>query len=220
LVRDSHPRLRQLRKLERKKAVRAPYDRILIVTEGSKTEPLYFKEIRAAYRLNTANVEVLPSEVGTLPRQVVEYALDYFARNKDYDQIYTVFDRDEHRRYHEAFDLISSKAVNKLRNSAKQKVKITPVVSIPCFELWLLLHFQDVHHLMPRDDIFNYLKNHLPGYNKGQGGHYNLTVGNIGDAIRRSKRLSDGRNPRDDSQPYTNVYELIERLYAFAGKNI
>lgn len=73
---------------------------------------------------------------------------------------------------------------------------------------------------MPRDDIFNHLKNHLPGYNKGQGGHYNITVGNIGDAIQRSKRLSDGRDPRDDSQPYTNVYELIQRLYAFAGKSI
>lgn len=133
MVRDNHPRFRQLRKLQRKKAIRATYDRILIVTEGSKTEPLYFKEIRAAFRLNTANVEVVPSDYGTLPRQVAEYALDYFRNNKDYDQIYTVFDRDEHRKYTEAFDLIESKAVKKLKNSTKQKVQITPVVSIPCF---------------------------------------------------------------------------------------
>jgi len=63
MARDNSPKERNKRRLARKLNQRASYDRILIVSEGSKTEPLYFKEIRAAYRLHTANVEVHPSAV-------------------------------------------------------------------------------------------------------------------------------------------------------------
>ena len=63
---------RQKRHLERKLGRRASHDRILIVSEGGKTEPNYFQEIRVHCRLHTANVEVRPSELGTSPVQVVE----------------------------------------------------------------------------------------------------------------------------------------------------
>ena len=35
-----------LKQKQRKIGVRKPYDRVLIVCEGSKTEPLYFKALR------------------------------------------------------------------------------------------------------------------------------------------------------------------------------
>ena len=76
--RDYSSKVRQQKQLERKQGRRASYDRILIVSEGSKTEPHYFTEIRAAYRLHTANVEVQPSELGTAPIQVVQYARELF----------------------------------------------------------------------------------------------------------------------------------------------
>ena len=59
MARDNSPKARQQRDLQRKQGRRASHDRILIITEGSKTEPLYFQEIRAHYRLNTAAVGVL-----------------------------------------------------------------------------------------------------------------------------------------------------------------
>jgi hypothetical protein len=58
MARDNSPKIRQRAQLERKQNQRASYDRVLIVSEGSKTEPLYFKEIKNAHRLQTANVEV------------------------------------------------------------------------------------------------------------------------------------------------------------------
>ena len=61
MARDNSPKERQRQQLERKLARRASYERILIVSEGSKTEPNYFGEIRHAYRLHTANVEVTHS---------------------------------------------------------------------------------------------------------------------------------------------------------------
>jgi hypothetical protein len=74
MARDNSPWERQRKQLERKLNRCASYDRILIVSEGSKTEPKYFMEIRAAHRLQTANVEVQPSELGTSSIQVVKYA--------------------------------------------------------------------------------------------------------------------------------------------------
>lgn len=56
--RDNQPKARQLARRDKKDTRRASYARILIVTEGSKTEPLYFEDIRSAYQLHSANVAV------------------------------------------------------------------------------------------------------------------------------------------------------------------
>ena len=103
MARDSSPKERQQKQLERKQGRRASYDRILIVSEGSKTEPNYFREIRVAHRLHTANVEVQPSELGTAPIQVVQYAQTLFEdgdRHKNiqrraFEKVFAVFDRDD-----------------------------------------------------------------------------------------------------------------------------
>jgi hypothetical protein len=214
LVRENHPQHRRARKLARKKSLRAPYERILIVCEGH-TERLYFEEIRKKYRLQTANIKVTNSDLGTNPRQVVEFALDSFQEDKEYDQIFTVFDRDEHRRYHEALDLIDSKK-GKLKNSEKKSVNIAPIVSIPCFELWFLLHFEEINQLFHCSDIIKRLKKHLPQYDKTQGDHYKSTLNHIHEAITRSKRMCKDQTPKNDKQAYTNVYEVIEILHKCA----
>ena len=76
--RDNQPKDRQLSRKATKEALRASYARILIVTEGRKTEPLYLEEIRAVHQLHSANVEVQPSQLGTAPIQVVRYAQQLF----------------------------------------------------------------------------------------------------------------------------------------------
>ncbi len=104
MTRDNSPKERQQKQLERKQGRRASYDRILIVSEGSKTEPNYFREIRSAYRLHTANVEVRPSELGTAPIRVVQYAQALFEngdrhkshQRRAFEKVYAVFDRDGH----------------------------------------------------------------------------------------------------------------------------
>lgn len=42
--------------LARKKSKREAYEKVLIVCEGSKTEPYYFEDIRNCHRLNTLNI--------------------------------------------------------------------------------------------------------------------------------------------------------------------
>jgi hypothetical protein len=102
MARDNSPKIRQRAQLERKQTQRASYDRVLIVSEGSKTEPLYFKEIKNAQILQTANVEVHPSALGTEPIQVVRYAKQLFeagdphkrVRTRAFEKVFAIFDRD------------------------------------------------------------------------------------------------------------------------------
>jgi hypothetical protein len=67
--------IRHLKELARRPGRRAPRASILIVCEGEKTEPSYFKALRVALRLQTAEVEVCGKECRSDPLKVVEYAI-------------------------------------------------------------------------------------------------------------------------------------------------
>ena len=216
MTRDNHPRERQRRQLERKQNQRASYDRILIVSEGSRTEPLYFKEIRAARRLHTANVEVQPSELGTEPIQVVQYARNLFERGdvqkqiraRAFERVYAVFDRDEHRTYFDALELAAA-IDGKLRNDAKQAVAFRAIASIPSFEIWLLLHFEDIQHPLHRDAVMRRLRFHIPEYDKGIDGTFASTRHNLHIAEQRAARLAARSNAFVDTEPYTDIVYLV-----------
>ncbi len=219
MARDRAPKERQRRQLERKLNRRASYDRILIVSEGRKTEPNYFKEIRKTFRLHTANVEVQPSELGTSPIQVVEYARGLFIngdRHKQiqpraFEEIYTVFDRDDHDSYLEALRLADS-LEGKLRNDAKQVVSFKAIASVPSFELWLLLHYEDVQASIHRDEVMTRLRNHIPDYAKGSENIFSITCDHLEIATRRATDLRGRFSAYDAPEPYTAVADVVTRL--------
>ena len=216
---DNQPKARQAAKLARKKARRAPYERILIVSEGSKTEPHYFGEIRAYYRLHTANVQVQSGVLGTQPLQVVQYAEQLFLQGDEakqiqpraFEQVYAVFDRDDHPTYHNA--LGKAAALNgKLRSDLGQQITFRAVASVPCFELWLLLHFEDVLAPMRRNEVYERLRAHLPGYDKGQEGHFERTRPHLDAAHQRASHLAGIHNAHDGIEPYTDMHMLVTLL--------
>ncbi|MDE3023491.1 MAG: RloB domain-containing protein [Pseudomonadota bacterium] len=216
---DNQPKVRQSAQLARKVGRRAGYDRILIVTEGSKTEPLYLGEIRKEFRLQTANVQVQHSQLGTSPIQVVEYAEHLFvngdrARNiqpRVFEQVHAVFDRDDHESYHDA--LAKAAALNgRLLNDVKQKVKFLAITSVPCFELWLLLHFEDVLAPLHRTDVYRCLRQYLIDYDKGLTGHYAQTCQHLDVATQRAKRLAERTTAYDGVESFTDMHRLVHLL--------
>lgn len=173
--RDNQPKERQRHQLERRKQVqRARCARILIVSEGSKTEPNYFDEIRIDLRLPAANIAVVPGALGTEPLQVVQYAKQVFEHGelqkgfepRAFDQVFAVFDRDEHKTYFKALNLVQS-LDGRLKNDEHKQTPFKAMASVPSFELWLLLHFEDIQHPLHRDEVMVRLKRHLHGYEKG-----------------------------------------------------
>jgi hypothetical protein len=216
MARDNSPWERQRKQLERKLNRRASYDRILIVSEGSKTEPNYFREIRAAHRLNTANIEVQPSETGTSSIQVVKYAKALFEEGnrhkhiqpRAFEQVFAVFDRDDHASYFDALNLAAS-LDGKLRNENKQPVIFKAIASVPSFELWLLLHYEDVQAPLHRDEVIQRLKQYFPGYEKGAAGAFATTRQHLDVATLRAGRLATRATAYDDPEPFTAVAELV-----------
>lgn len=224
MARDNSPKERQKKQLERKQGQRASYDRILIVSEGSKTEPNYFREIRATYRLHTANVEVQYSELGTAPIQVVKYAHALFEngdRHKNiqrraFEKVYAVFDRDDHESFYEALSLTAS-LNGKLRNDAKQPVAFHAIASIPSFELWLLLHFEDIKAPLYRDEVMRRLKLYIPAYEKGASNAFTITSEHLSVATQRAERLSLRFTAHTDPKPFTAIFELVRLLITLRG---
>lgn len=217
--RDNQPKDRQLVRKERKEALRADHARILVVTEGSKTEPLYLEEIRTVFRLHSANVAVQPSRLGTAPIQVVKYAEQLFIdgdlnrgiRPRSFDQVYAVFDRDEHATYFNA--LSAADALDgKLVNDDDEAVSFKAIASVPSFELWLLLHFEDVHAPLEREEVVRRLKVHISAYEKGAGGVFAATRQHLEVAIQRARSLAEQYTAYTEPEPYTGMADLVELL--------
>lgn len=217
--RDFQPKERQLARKAIKAARRAQYARILIVSEGSKTEPLYFGEIRAAYQLHSANVVVQSCQLGTAPIQVVQYAkqlvtsgdLHKGIRRGSFDQVYAVFDRDDHGTYYDALQMAQS-LDGKFRNDSNERIPFKAIPSIPSFELWLLLHYEDIQDPIHRDQVMARLKQHIPGYDKGAGGAFATTRDRLDIATQRAQALAAKFNAYTGPEPFTALHELVNLL--------
>jgi RloB-like protein len=140
-------RARGANSFRRRRSLRAPYERVLIVCEGEKTEPNYFEEIRQKARLSNAHIQAIRSELGTDPANVVRAAeKSFFDKHRGFERVYAVFDRDDHINYETAIQMAAAKN-GKLRNDEKRAVIFEAIVSVPCFELWLLYTTPIAPHL-------------------------------------------------------------------------
>jgi hypothetical protein len=214
LAQPSHKFERKAAALKRRRGKRATFDRVLIVCEGEKTEPTYFEDIRKQLRLPKAEVRVLHSALGTQPRQIVDYAEEVFRGDREFDLVYAVFDRDEHTSYHDAL-LRAAQLDHQLKNDFKKGVRFFAVPSVPCFELWLLIHFVEVQAFADRYEVIARVGQHIPGYAKGLKGVYGLTEARLAEAIERANRLRNQFAPESGDDPYTSVDELVAKLRSF-----
>ena len=114
---------------------REPYEFILIVCEGEKTEPNYLGGLRATYRLSSANIKIVHPDA-TDPMSIVNFAeTELGCKDEGYDRVYCVFDRDSHANY--------DAALRRIQNSQHGiSGRLQGAISVPCFEIWLLLHFR------------------------------------------------------------------------------
>ena len=130
-----------------------------------------------------------------------------------FEKIYAVFDRDHHSSYYDALRLAES-FDGKLRNDIKQPVTFRAIASVPCFEVWLLLHFEDIQAPLHRDEAIRRLKLHIPDYEKGMGNSFEATKENLSIASERAEKLAARFNADTDPQPFTGIAELVNLLIA------
>jgi len=202
-------RPRQPDQLKRKAPKREPYDRVLIVCEGEKTEPVYFEDLRNHYALSTANIAVTPA-TGSDPISVVRHAKklqkDEKKQGEQFDRIYCVFDRDEHTNFDAACQQLQANNFESAR-------------SWPCFEYWLLLHFgYQRNPFTPSQgktaaqNCGSSLKSQLPAYSKGMRGVFQELIPRMDSAKQNAAQALNDSQVTGEANPSTEVHLLVGYL--------
>ena len=208
--------------LQRKQRERVRNTRVLIVCEGTKTEPHYLRELLDYLGIRPHVVRVAPNN-GTSPDSVVAHALALYdddAKAGDaFDRVYCVFDRDKHT----TFDA----AVQRTKDLTAAGKPFVAITSTPCFEVWLLLHFgysdQPFHAAGKKsvgDQVVATLKK-KPGfakYDKGQKGVYGLLKSKLANALNHAERLRKHGAKTGSVNPATDVDALVKAIQALATK--
>lgn len=209
---------RSIDRLHRRAGKRATRSSILIVCEGSKTEPKYFERVLAKWKL--ATVEVLPAR-GSAPTTIVaDAAWRKKARRVEashsnvvveYDEVWCVFDVDAHPRIKTAIKTADENGIN---------VALTN----PCFEFWLLLHFVRFGTTnQNRHQVQKELRQYIPGYEKG-GDYVDAVFNGIGKAITRAEHILASQWQVDPEKavellkcnPSTAVHLVMKKLRSMA----
>ncbi len=171
----------------------------MIVCEGTKTEPNYFR----SFRVPKDVVEILG--VAEDPSRLVNSAKKR-AEEDEYDQIWCVFDRDPGAWTAENFN-------NALKNAKRHNFHVA--YSNESFELWYILHFQFLNTATSRIDYENKLTKLLgQKYQKNDPKMYDRLFEKQSEAIKNAQKLLEGydqSNPEKDN-PSTTVHLLVQAL--------
>jgi hypothetical protein len=192
--------------LRRRGAQRNPKAKITVVCEGKVTEPQYLSELAkhsgalVAMNLIIKQAAGVPLSILRKAREILLNRDDDFGQN---DQVWAVFDRDDHPGV--------SMAINEAVAAG-----ISVGFSNPCFELWLVLHYRDYDAPASRGQIQRVLKSLMPKYNPR--GSKEIAFDEICDAIERAEARAEAMNARranernERGNPCSTVYKLTREI--------
>jgi hypothetical protein len=186
----------------RKVNTREVKQRFLIVCEGEKTEPNYFRSFRVPRNV----VEVDIQGLGASPTRLVESAKK-LNKQEDYDQVWCVFDRDS---------WTAQDFNNAIQCAYREGFKVA--YSNEAFELWYVLHFEFLNTGIPRCDYFKKLDFLLQRkYKKNSERIYDELFNNQSNAIGNAVKLLNQYNPPspEKDNPSTTVHLLVQELNRF-----
>lgn len=180
--------------------------RFLIVCEGAKTEPNYFKSFRVPK--NVMEIKGLGENPSKLVQSVKE-----LASQDEYDQVWCVFDRDDWPPEDFNNAIMKAKSLD-----AKLNYSFKVAYSNEAFELWYVLHFEFLNSGISRYDYIrklDQLLNHK--YYKNSETIYDELLNKQDFAIKNATNLLQQYNsstPLNDN-PSTTVHLLVQELNKF-----
>jgi len=194
----------------------------LIVCEGEKTEPNYFKAFQKLLPKNLLKTIEIKG-VGANTKSVVAEAIRLRTQRQlqitlpNYDEVWAVFDRDS----------FPAKNVNEAIRFA-QKNNVNVAFSNEAFELWYLLHFIYFDTGVNRKDYILKLEEQIKLYEEGfkyeknDANMYRLVeqFGNQKRAIKWAEKLEKlhvHKTPTN-AKPSTSVYKLVKKLNDYITK--
>lgn len=185
---------------------------LLLVVEGA-TEKIYFERLKELERYATLRIKPdLPKHSNL--QSLLEYAKKE-QKSGVYDYVWLVFDRDV--LFTQKLPKTTLELINNPEKLKGQGIDIAD--SMPCFEVWFLLHF-----CLPKmtyqnqDKLINEFCKYIPDYSKnqewlGKNDIYTKLKANINNASQNAKKLRI-RKATSDSEDCSmcNVDLLIEKI--------
>jgi len=177
----------------RRAPFREPNRSILVVCGAKATEPAYFDGLKRSRRNPAVTIKIKSKPADPRDRREVR-GRSRTPRPGEYDEIWCVVDVDE-------FDL--DKAV-----AAARQLNVCLAISNPCFEYWLLLHFEAcAAPLTCYGDVEKRLLRHVPGYRKSALRFDDYAHG-VDVAVERARHPDAGHGRNPSSQ----VGLLVEKI--------
>lgn len=187
---------------KRTKSTKEQNPTILIVCEGSRTEPNYFNSF------DVYGINVVTDGPGKNTDTLVEHAIDLMKKARKegdpFDQVWCVFDRDSFPRTN--FD-------RGLRLAQENNIYLA--YSNEAFEIWYLLHFDKIDSALSRHQYEDKLSARIGRkYRKNDPDIYHLLLnkGSQDLAIRRANDLLSNYGQSHDpyrDNPCTTVFKLV-----------
>jgi len=185
----------------------------LIVCEGEFTEPYYLKGLLAYLNINSASVEIIAGQTRSNAVAVVKRARDRFQQIPR-DRVFVVIDG-EQADLSRALQLCKTPVQRVNPRLGQTEIKIEPIISFPCFEVWLLLHFRYCDQPFAAfSDVLPILKSYLTDYAK-RDPHIFYKVGageGLERAISHARYLRASRQQTGGRSPATDMDVLVESL--------
>ena len=201
---------RRASSIRRRGSRREPKAKFTLFCEGKKTEPEYFSAIKKEWTGALVSIDSRRG-VGT-PITIAQCALK-FAKSQglakgsrrrrnlfeENDEVWVVFDRDEHERYEEAVNLCKSNGIGVARSN-------------PCFEVWLILHERDYDRPDDRHQVQRELQRLRPEYDRSGAKTPDCEemVGRVEDAEARGEVLR--RRREGEMKPYGRPSTTVGNL--------
>ena len=182
--------------------------KILIVCEGEKTEPNYFKNFPTEIEVcDYIDVRGKGYNTVSLIEEAIRLEKEAIKNKKRYIETWCVFDKD---------DFPVEQFENAIRLAEQNDIKCA--YSIEAFEIWYMLHFNYYDTGMSRTQYKEKLSELLKKpYLKNDTDIYKHLLSKQNKAIKNAKTLYDRqcRLPMKDRNPITTVFKLVERLKGF-----
>lgn len=193
---------------------------VVIAAEGKETENIYFEQMKVSLHTSGVQIEVLRRETNnSCPEEVYRQIKDFAAKydlDED-DQLWVVVDKDQW----------TEQMLSGVAKKCSQNKYFNFCLSNPCFELWLILHLEDVaqyaeedmkslsenKRVKPKGDTWTKkrLRDLMGSYRESQ---YDATklLPEIEKAIERAHNLDSNPNNRWPQSVGTRVYRLVNNI--------
>ncbi len=196
-------------------------DTVLIVCEGTQTEPNYLMELKECLEMDRAALDILPSS-GSAPKSVVKYAKKAIKKACDkgnpYAKVYCVIDKDTHSSYSSALEDAKNFNESSRKNSCNTVLCIIP--SVPCFEYWILMHYTESTAVFGtgasspcKHLIKSALQKYIPGYQKADRAFSSKIIQEKLPTARQNSAITL-KNAKEvgTDDPSTTMHLLVDEL--------